>query len=161
MLRNTCNLHAKFSGSRVHVHLCDGLSLIGSDGETFSPTLSPFKGMPSSSWFLLRWRTFSMLNVPMEIQKNFQHLLIFKISELIEWKNVLKQVCAYKNQEVPCKKSRFHIVLTSQIQYSETCLYRPLYVTTFLMYRHNCSVRKFLCNSIVLNLLVTEPVCYL
>jgi len=24
--------------------------------------------------------------------------------------------------------------------YSETCLYRPLYVTTFVMYRHDCSV---------------------
>jgi len=58
-----------------------------------------------------------MLNIPMEIQKNFQHLLIFNISELTEWKNVLKQVCAYKNQEIPCKKFKFHIVLTSQIQY--------------------------------------------
>ena len=39
----------------------------------------------------------------------------------------------------------------SNSRYSETCLYRPLNVTTFAMYRHDCSVpSNCLYNSIVL-----------
>jgi len=63
--------------------------------------------------------------------------------------------------EIKWLKFAYECFVQNYCDYSETCLYRPLYVTTFAMYRHDCSVpSNSLYNLIVFNLLVTEPVRY-